>query len=838
MNVSFKAMRRSGDKAYILSEISGYDERLPVVLAASTDSGARIPSDTFPYCDIDDSIALQGVLADGALASHGTAHAAPHTKNSAGVRFFVIALPWLDVRRWNLEFRAIGASGAVISSCKKSLDVRTTLLKAFAGQHTAPSTGALIEDLDGRYIHDRIHVRFLRALDRGDTALVSALVEMPYHEESSIEFDFLDQRGNSVDIEAAIVEDSVTQSADYGALQRRFIVVSFSVERSHPYVCLCATDTAGTVAPGFSMLGARTFGELIERFREKTTSAYDDPAYNEWYLKEHRADVPALLEQVSLTFDEMPLFSIVCVLADTPSHHIHDLFNSIAQQSYGRWELILVDMGSDQEQLSAIKEAFDGERVYVVEGDPSRGLDESFNAGMAAVEGDFTVMMRVCDTLAPDMLFECVRMINEYPDCDVLYTDVDTVDAAGVHSHPALRPAFSPELLRSYNYLRDLLVARTSLLSELAPLSYGLVGAAGYDLALRMTERARRVCHVPRVLCHRRLATEEGASAILSRFEQEAGRKALVTHCQRVGLSAEVLNAAQPGHYRVRHILSEAPHVTIVVPSTCDNPELLETCIRTLYAKVDYRDFEVVVVDVASDSDEARACLAELDARYESLSVLRWEGEFNRACIANYVARQTTGEYLLFVNDDTRILTDCALEVLLGYFQSPEVGVVGPKQLFVDGTIEHAGIVVGGAGAITPLFRYMASDWRGYLDRAVVAQNVTAVTGDCMMVRRSVFDAVDGFDEEFSLFYADVDFCLKARDAGFLTVFTPYVCLSHFHSASRIHTHSTKRRIAMRREIALLQASWPRVFEVGDAYYNPNLDPDSSYFALRHRRSE
>lgn len=836
MNVSFKTIRRSGDKVYILSEISGYDERLPVVLVASTESGARIPSDTFPYCDVADPLALRQVLSDGALANREMPFPPLHTKNSAGVRFFVIALPWLSIRRWELEFRAIDSSGNVITSCRKSLDVRATSLKAMASQRNDASA-SLIEDLDGRFIHDRIRVSFLRAFETGGKIRVSALLEMPYHEASVVECDFLDKAGHPLDIRPDVVEDSISQSAGFGSSQRRYVELSFLVDAANPQVCLCATDTASTIAPGFAMLGNRTLEGLLDEFEEETTSAALDPEYHEWFVEEHRADVPALLEQVATRFDYEPLFSIVCVLADTPSHHIHDLLNSIALQSYGHWELILVDAGSSGAEAADLKNAIDSDRVYVVETDPALGINERFAAGMATVEGDFVVFMKPCDVMAPDTLFECVRTINEYPDCDVIYTDVDAFDAEGVHFQPVFRPDFSPELLRSYNYVRDLVVVRPSLLMGMKNLPHAILGAAGYDLSLRITEKARRVCHVPRVLCHRRFATidtSEGFRA--TQIEQEEGRKALVAHCQRVGINAEVLNANAPGHYRVRHVLTETPHVSVVLIFEGNAP-MLRTCVRDLYEKISYANFEVVVVSAVKTSEAAKACLAELEESYETLSVLSWDGPLNKAKIANFAAAHTEGEFLLFLNDDARILTDDALEVLLGYFQRPDVGVVGPKQLFIDGTVEHAGIVVGGTRVVTPLFRHMDAESQGYLDRAVVAQNVSAVTGDCMMLRRSIFEEVGGFSEEFTLYYADVDFCLKAKSAGYYTVFTPYVLLSHLHSVSRMRIRSKELSIRRRREAALLQSAWPRIFVEGDSFYNPNLNHDSSYFAMKRGKS-
>lgn len=831
MNVSFRTIRRSGDKLYVLSEISGYDAGLSVVLSASTETGAHIPTDAFPYCDIDDTLALQQVLSDGSLANHDLQFTLPHTKNSAGVRFFVVVLPWMDIRRWDLEFQAIDAQGDVIDACKKSLDARTTALMSMAGRTTNPEAGQLIEQLDGRYIHDRIHVRFLRAQEMDERVLVSALVELPYHDESEITFDFLDYYGQPLPIEPYIVEDSITHAVDYGMFERRFIVVSFYVDYARPQTCVCVTDEAGVVAPGFAMLGTHTLGNLLLDFSDRTTSAYADPTYHDWFMNHHRADVPVLLQQMASRFDYAPLFSVVCILAETPTHHVHDLINSLMQQSYGRWELILVNVGGADSELSDMVDSFGGERIFLMELDPSLSPEENFRAGTAAAEGDFVALMHASDKLAPDALFECVRLINEFPDCDVVYTDVDTISADGVHSHPVFRPDFSPELLRACNYIRDFVVLRASLLFEVGPFSYNLLPAADYDLALRATESARRVCHVRRIACHRRLATLVDDADITAE-QHEAGRKALVDHCRRVGINAEVMASdVAPSQYRVRHVLVDHPHVVIVVPSE-DNAELLRSCVQSIYSKIHYRDFEVLVVDVASVNDETHACFRELEQRYETLSVVRWEEEFNRAKIANFAAERTEGDFLLFLNDDTRIITEDALDILLGYFQSPEVGVVGPKQLFIDGTVEHAGIVIGGSRTITPLFRYLPADAGGYLNRGLVAQNVTAVTGDCMMVRRSVLESVGGFTSDFSLSYSDVDFCLKAREQGFFTVFTPHVCLSHFHSVSRIRNYSKRIRTELKREAALLQSYWPKYFVEGDSFYNENLDPDSSYFAL------
>lgn len=832
MNVQFKVIRRSGDKAYILSEITGYDDCLPVVLSASTEEGLRIPSDAFPYCDVDDAAAVCDVIYDGALANHENQLPPLHTKNSAGVRFFVVVLPWLSSKRWELEFRAVDAHGNVITSCHKALDIERAKWTSRIGIKTNPSVGNAIEQLDGNFIHDRIRSRFIRAQRMGNQTLVSALVDMPYHEESVIEFDILDDKGHSLPLQPRIIEDSVNHVSAYGFFERRSMEVSVLLPEGVEGICLCATDTVGNIVPGFSMLSRQGLENLLEEFEKSTMSAYRDPSYQQWYKQKHQADVPTLLEQVSSRFEHAPLISIVCPLYQTPVHHVHDLVTCLMTQSYGRWELILVDADGDVPQdVIDIIEAMEADNIYLMDIDQSLSLGEKINVGISAAEGEFVGLMRASDSLSPDALFEYVRIINEFPDCDVAYCDSDTVDAEGKHSHPVFRPDFSPELLRSCNYIRDFLVFRNDFLIDIGMLNGNFSGALDYDLALRATEKARRVCHVRRVLYHRRYAVETANASLFSEFEQEMGRKALVEHCRRVGIEAEVLNASAPFHYHVRHVLIESPHVVIAI-ATKENPDLLQSCVRSIYSKSAYKNFEVVVVDAGSSDPCTFEMYKKLEQRYPTLSIRTWKHNFNYAAIANYVAHSTQGEFLFFLSDDTKVLSDDVLETMLGYFQMDNVGIVGAQQLYSDGTIEHAGLALGKHKAINPLSRYMAADWQGYLNRTVIAQNVTAVTGECMMVRRSVFDEVGGFTKEFTIAYSDVDFCLKAQELGYYTVYTPYARLGHFSGVSRLRIFSKEMRIKVNREAALLQYLWPRNFVEGDAYYNTSLDPDSPYYTL------
>lgn len=833
MEVQFKLMRRHGDKAYILTEITGYDERLPVVLAASTEAGARIPSDSFPFCDFSDPTALEDVLRDGSLASHGGQAPLAHTKNTAGLRFFVIVLPWMRVRRWVLEFRAVDASGDVIESCTKTVDQGSFGILSMMGHRAKHSDLASIRNLDGRFVHDRIQVEFIRAVELEDRVLVSAQVEMPYHEQSVIEYDFLGDHGQVLPVESRVIEDSITHAPDFGSFDRRHVVLSFEVDRLEPHVCLCATDTVGNVAPGFAMLGPKSLYRLMRDTAFDTMDASEDPSYDEWFHR-HHVDMPTLLEQVSARFEEAPNFSLIVDVDDEMIHYVHDLTASLLTQSYGRWELILVHAGNMHAELDDLVCALKDERIFVLDVPEASTRLEAFQAGIDASEGDFVVSMGSSSVLSPDALFEFTRILNEHPNTDVIYSDLDTFDADGTHFDPVFLPDYSPELLRSCNYVQGFFAARSSKVYEIGGLANVSSLASRYDFLLRLCEKARYVAHVPRVLCHRRYAAMRALDS--DRFDdvaQEAMRKVLVGHCRRMGFTAEVLPTSMPLHFRVRHVVAESPKVSIVIVTDSDLEQLAQ-CLRSLYTKTTYRNLEVLVAvrGALDEADQER--LVGLQSRYESLSVFVSD-EPRTSVLTNQAVARTTGDYLLFLNDDARVMSDDMVETMLGYFQSAETGVVGPKRLFADGTVDHAGMSVGGAGVTMPLFRFLPGSWRGYLNRAVVAQNVTAVADDCMMVKRSVFDEVGGFTPELSKPYAGTDFCLRVRSLGLYTVFTPYAVLGHFRGMSRTHVISRSQQVQMRKEAALVQYLWPDFFVKGDPFLNPNLDSDSPYYALRHQ---
>lgn len=830
MNVQFRVTRRSGDKVYILSEITGYDKSLSVVLSATTDAGAQIPCYSFPYCNVAHPNEVAQVVSDAAAASRQLGFSG-HPRNSAEVRFFVIALPWLDIRRWELTFQAIDAEGDVVSECSKRIDVGSAAWNDRLNDFTDAERGNAIEMLDAAFMHDRIAVAFERAVENDDRVVVHARIDMPLVPGSRLDLSFHDVQGEPIDVAFQVIADTIEAEGDLGPA-RRVLTVSFETDRSNPGVCLTATDAAGLLAPGFAMADIRSLIELLGKTVASMSAADEDPSYDRWYKTRHRASLPTILEQASTRLAHRATFSFVVLYENNPSHHVYDLVWSFLSQSYGRWELILVCRGTAPSSLSDVVDSAGDDRIFIVESAPEAPLSHLLQLGVDAAEGEFVGFVRASDKLSPDALFEFAMAVERNEETDVIYCDSDTYDAADTHSNPVFRPDFSPELLRSRPYIQDLLAIRTQLLDDMVPFDQLQQGAFHYDLVLRATEVARHVSHVPRVLCHLRFATLDLAFDEATENACEASRKALVDHCRRLGISAEVQRTDAPLCCRVRHVMKDTPKVSVVVPSL-DNADRLRRCLTSLRDHTHYKDYEVVVLDGGSASEtlEAYDRLAE---SMPQMRVVHIEDASNRAVFLNASLEQAQGQFVLFLHDDVRFVSADPIEGMLGFFQSEDVAAVGAKRLFADGTVEHAGLSVGGNGVAAPLFCGAPASWEGYQDRARVAQDVSAVSTDCMMVRRSAFEQVGGFPADLPRHFGGVDLCLRLQQAGSRVVFTPHVVVSHCLEPALPPSFDQREDTLYAAEAFLVKHRWPERFNgAGDPLVNANLDPDSPFMALR-----
>jgi GT2 family glycosyltransferase len=447
-------------------------------------------------------------------------------------------------------------------------------------------------------------------------------------------------------------------------------------------------------------------------------------------------------------------------------------------------------------------------------------------ASLTAGPGDFIAYVRAGDLLAPDALFHMAAAISLGDDVDIVYSDEDSIDDAGARSAPNFKAQWSPETLRSRDYLGDLIVYRRSLVDRVGERRAAFGSAAGYDLALRATESARTIAHVARVLYHR------SADAVLDSdgdYTAQAMR-ALTESLDRSAESARV-EPLGPRSFAVRYALARRPRVSVLLP-TRDHAEDLERCLASLFSLTTYGDFELIVIDNGTRDPAALAVLQRWSAREARLRVLPMDVPFNYSRLNNAAAATATGEVLLLLNNDTQIVTPDWIEAMLEQALRPAIGAVGANLLYPDGSVQHAGVVVGIGGVAGHSHRAFPPGSSGYFDALRTTTNYSAVTAACLMVRKSLYDEVGGLDESLTVAFNDVDFCLRLRGAGYRNVWLPHVVLVHGESLSRGHDiglAKTHRSLAEQRTMI---ERWQATIE-DDPYYSPHLTRADESYAVR-----
>lgn len=518
-----------------------------------------------------------------------------------------------------------------------------------------------------------------------------------------------------------------------------------------------------------------------------------------------------------------PRFSILTPVHETPAAVLEKTLRSVRRQGFGDWELCLVDDGSRQPHVGEIldRAAAEDTRIRVARREENGGIVAASNDALAMAGGEFVALLDHDDELHPDALAHVAAAIDAEPEADYVYTDEDKIDLRNHHSAPFFKPDWSPERLRAQMYTCHLSVLRRALVEEVGGFDQEFHGAQDWDLVLRVTERARRVVHVPRVLYHWRLLETSAASAAAAKpWAFEAGRRAVQAHCERIGLPAEVeQNPEDPGVLHLRPRLQRQPRVSIVIPTggqvrdvRFEPVVLVEHCVRSVVETSTYENYEIVVVVDDGIEPDVLESLREIAG--ERLRLVRYEGEFDFAKKINLGAMGSDGEHLLLLNDDIEVITPEWIERLVMYSEREGVGAVGAKLIWGDGRLQHVGLNFD-HGLPGHLYRGFAGDFRGYMNAVLIARNCLAVTGACLMTRREVFEELGGLSTRFPVNFNDVDYCLKACASGRRVVYDPDAELFHFESSSR------EAEVA-EWEFNRLVERW-RGFADPDPYGNPNL---------------
>jgi GT2 family glycosyltransferase len=533
----------------------------------------------------------------------------------------------------------------------------------------------------------------------------------------------------------------------------------------------------------------------------------------------------------SKTLAHRPLFSVLTPVHDPDHGVLRKATESVLAQSYDRWELVLVNDGSSDAGIAPILDGYARaeDRIRVVHRAESGGIVAASNDALAHAEGDFIVLLDHDDELSPDALFFVAEKLNEHPDADMVYSDEDKMDFQDRRFDPFFKPDWSPDYFRSCMYTCHLGVYRRPLVVELGGFRPRFDGAQDWDLVLRISERSKRIHHVPRVLYHWRSSPSSMASGPHAKpYAYKAAARALNEHLKRLERPGRCEPGPGEGFFRMHYEITERPLVSIAIPTggrarehggTTFDPLL--QCVKSIVARTAYDHFEILCVDDGELPPEtARGLEALADERLRRLS---FERPFNFAEKMNFAATHARGEHLLFLNDDTEVVSSEWLTALLEFSQQDDVGAVGAKLYFPGGGIQHGGVVVP-RGLPGHVFYGFPSDHAGYYSNLLVICNYSAVTAACMMTRKDIFQDLGGFNPEFPLNYNDVDYCLRLRERGYRIVFTPYAELRHFESLSRNGQGTDE-------ELERLARVWGERIE-RDPFYNPNFRQETGDYRL------
>ncbi|MCL2839399.1 MAG: glycosyltransferase [Defluviitaleaceae bacterium] len=540
------------------------------------------------------------------------------------------------------------------------------------------------------------------------------------------------------------------------------------------------------------------------------------------------------ISQRNTAFLKTIKISIITPLYNTPEKFLREMINSVQNQTYTHWELCLAD-GSDKNHKYVEKicksYAKHDRRILYKKLERNAGISENTNRAIEISTGEYIAMLDHDDILHPSALYEVMHVICE-KNADLIYTDESIFTHDPRSGSPYFKQDFAPDTLRSQNYMTHFCCYSRSLLDEVGNYNSHFDGSQDYDMILRLTESAKNIIHIPKLMYYWRAHEASVAGNISAKnYAISAAKSAITEHLRRIGLSADVQDSEIEGMYKLKYDIDGEPLISIIIPNK-DHVETLKKCIDSIFVKSTYKNFEIIIVENNSTSTEIFDYYKTLNGNNQ-IKVVTFEGGFNYPAINNFGVNQSSGEYVILLNNDVEVITPDWLQEMLMFAQRTDVGVVGAKLYYPDNTIQHAGVIVGIAGFAGHSHKHFPRSHFGHMGRLKIAQNLSAVTGACMMLRRSVYDDVGGLDRDFAVALNDVDFCMRIRKAGYLIIFTPFAELYHHESKSRGYEDTPEKQARFSRESTLFKTKWQDELKKGDPYYNPNLTLDREDFSLR-----
>ncbi len=587
---------------------------------------------------------------------------------------------------------------------------------------------------------------------------------------------------------------------------------------------------------------------LKKLFHIKENRKSNQEQYKIWMEKNELTE-EIIQNQKSYRFEYEPKISIVVPMYNSNEKYFKELIESILNQTYSNWELVLAD-GSEI-QNENLKKYFENEKRIVYKFlNSNKGISENTNEAIKITTGDFIGFLDHDDILSYDCLYEVVKAINESKDIEFIYTDEDKIDENGERFEPYFKPDFSPETLECNNYITHFVVVKKQLIEKIGILNSKFNGAQDFDFVLRATENTNKIIHISKILYHWRVHRLSTANVADSKpYAYEAGIKVIEEHLKRTGKKGIVENGQDvPGIYKIKYEVIGNPKVSILIPNK-DNVKLLKNCIDPILKLTTYKNYEIIIIENNSQKNETYEYYKSL-IKNEKIKILNYNTQefitnenqcnikqniqdFNYSALINFGVKKSDAEFILQLNNDTKLLTKDWLELMIGYAQNKEIGAVGARLYYEDKTIQHAGIILGLSGIAGNMLVNLPYGKHAYFGRESATRNVLAVTGACLFARRELYEEVNFMDEEnFKVAFNDVDFCLKLVEKGYRIVYNPYVELIHYESKSRGYEFSKEKEERFNQEANNFKTKWKDFLEKGDPYYNKNFTRETCNFDI------
>lgn len=558
--------------------------------------------------------------------------------------------------------------------------------------------------------------------------------------------------------------------------------------------------------------------------------------YQEWVEKYDTltAQDHELIKQHLTTLNFQPKISVVLPVYNTPEEWLRKAIDSVRTQLYTNWELCIADDASPSPHVRTILQEYAAKdnRIKITFRAENGHISESSNSALALATGEYVALLDHDDELREHALYMNVAELNRYPNAKLIFSDEDKITTYGMRFNPYFKSDWSREFFLQQNFVCHLSVFKREVLTSVGGFRKGFEGSQDWDLVLRVVDAIdeKDIRHIPHILYHWR--SVEGSTAQSSAFKPyalQAGAKAVEEHLQRRGTKGRVEILEDIAHYRIRYDLPrELPLVSIIIP-TKDKLGMLSRCVSSLLEKTTYKNFEIIIIDNGSVEDTTLRYFDSI-SRLGNVRVIHDERSFNFSRLNNFAVTHAKGSLLAFLNNDLEVISPDWLSEMVSYSVQPHNGAIGARLWYPNGLLQHGGVILGIGGVAGHNHKGRPRSDVGYFNRAILAQNLSAVTAACLVIRREIFDAVGGFDEEnLSIAFNDVDFCIKVREQGFKNVWTPYAELYHYESVSRGYEHTPEKFERFERETRAMKQRWGNALNV-DPYYNPNLTIQSEDF--------